>query len=81
MTEIPPPTGAPSLPSNATAIPEPPASPQPPRRSGSETILTLVSGVLAGVGGVFAGTHSVLITIIAAVAAVALAAMVLHTQR
>jgi hypothetical protein len=37
--------------------------------------------VLAGVGGVYAGTHSVLITVIAAVVAVTLAGMVLISQR
>jgi hypothetical protein len=53
-------------------------SPQPPRRRpGSGALLTLVNGVLAGVGGVYAGTHSVMITVIAAVAAMTLAAMVL----
>jgi hypothetical protein len=40
-----------------------------------------VNGVLAGVGGVFVGTHSVLVTVIATVAAVVLAAMVLIAQR
>jgi hypothetical protein len=37
----------------------------------------LVNGVLAGVGGVYVGTHSVLVTIIATVVAALLAAMVL----
>jgi hypothetical protein len=41
----------------------------------------LVNGVLAGVGGVFVGTHSVLVTVIAAVVAVVLAAMVLAFRR
>ena len=43
-------------------------------------LLTLVNGVLAGVGGVYVGTHSVLITVIATVVAIALAAMVLISQ-
>jgi len=59
----------------------PPASPPPPRqRPGAGTLLTLVNGVLAGVGGVYVGTHSVLITVIATVVAIALAAMVLISQ-
>ena len=62
-------------------VSEPPAGSDPPRRPSAGTILTLVNGVLASVGGVFVGTHSVLITIIAAVAAITLAAMVLTTGR
>ena len=53
----------------------------PPPRPGAGTILTLVNGVLAGVASVFVGTHSVLITIVAAVVAVTLAAMVLVFHR
>lgn len=59
---------------NTVIAPQPPA---PPQRPGAGTILTLVNGVLAGVGGVFVGTRSVLVTIIAAALAAALAAMVL----
>jgi len=60
----------------------PPASSLPPRRTPKAgTLLTLVNGVLAGVGGVYAGTHSVLITVIAAAAAVMLAVLVLAFQR
>jgi hypothetical protein len=61
----------------------PPAgSPQPPRRRpGAGALLTLVNGVLAGVGGVYISTHSVMITVIAAAVAIALAAMVLICQR
>ena len=44
-------------------------------------MLTLVNGVLAGVGGVYVGTHSVLITVIAAAVAITLTAMVLVCQR
>jgi hypothetical protein len=40
-----------------------------------------VNGVLAVVGGVFVGTHSVLITVIASVVAVVLAAMVLAAHK
>ncbi len=60
----------------------PPAgSPPPRRRLGAGALLTLVNGVLAGVGGVYATTHSVLITIIAGVMTIALAAMMLIFQR
>jgi len=62
-------------------VPKPPGSSPSPQRPSAGTILTLVNGVLAGVGGVFVGTHSVLITIIAAAAAIALAAMVLACHR
>jgi hypothetical protein len=62
------------------ATPEPPAS-TTQRRVSAGTILTLVNGVLAGVGGVYVGTRSVLITVTAAVVAIALAAMVLIAQR
>ncbi len=62
-------------------VTEPPGSSPPPRRPGAETILTLFNGALAGVGGVFVGTHSAVITIIATVMAVALTAMVLVFHR
>jgi len=63
------------------ASPETPASPAPPRqRPGAGTILTLVNGVLAGVGGVYVSTHSVLITVIATVVAIVLTVMVLIAQ-
>jgi uncharacterized membrane-anchored protein YitT (DUF2179 family) len=62
-------------------VSQPPAGSDPPPRPSAGTILTLVNGVLAGVGGVFVGTHSVLITIIAAVVATVLAAMVLTIRR
>ena len=58
-----------------------PASSPPPRRPGAGAVLTLVNGALAGVGGVYAGAHSVLVTVIAAVAAVVLAVLVLAFQR
>lgn len=67
---------------DSAAHPEQPAIPsQPPRHASAGTILTVVNGVLAGVGGVYVGTHSVLITVIAAVVAVALAGMILISQR
>ena len=59
----------------------PPASSRPPRRPGAGALLTLVNGVLAGVGSVYVGTHSVLITVIAAAVAIVLAVMVLAFQR
>jgi hypothetical protein len=63
-------------------VPAPAGSPQPPRRRLSVgTVLTLVNGVLAGIGGVYATTHSITITVIASVVAIALAAMVLISQR
>ena len=59
----------------------PASSPPPRRRPGSGAVLTLVNGALAGVGGVYAGTHSVLITVIAAAVAVVLTVLVLAFQR
>ena len=58
----------------------PVSSPPPRRRPGAGTLLTLVNGVLAGVGSVYVGTHSVLITVIAGVTAILLAAMVTFPQ-
>lgn len=59
----------------------PASSPPPRRRPGAGAVLTLVNGALAGVGGVYAGTHSVLVTVIAAAVAVVLAGLVLAFQR
>ena len=59
----------------------PASSPPPRRRLGTGALLTLVNGAPAGVGSVYAGTHSVLIRVIAAVMAIMLAAMVLAFQR
>jgi hypothetical protein len=65
------------------AVPAAPAaSSQPPRqRPGAGALLTLVNGVLAGVGGVYVSTHSVLITVIAAAMAIVLAVIVLVLPR
>lgn len=57
----------------------PPAT--PPRRAGSASILTLVNGVLAGIGAVYATTRSVTVTLIAGVIAVVLAGLVLILAR
>ena len=65
---------------DAVPVPTPaqPTEPPPPRRRpGAGTLLTLVNGVLAGVGGVYVSTHSVLITIIAVLVALALTVIVL----
>jgi hypothetical protein len=43
--------------------------------------VTLVNGVLAGIGSVYVGTRSVLVTVIAAAVAVALAVMALVFPR
>jgi hypothetical protein len=68
---------------NVISAPAPPVgSPEPPRRRlGAGALLTFVNSVFAGVGGVYVSTHSVMITVIAAVVAIALAAMVLVFQR
>jgi hypothetical protein len=64
------------------AEPQPPLpGPPAPRPPAAGTILTLVTGVLSGVGGVYAGTHSLTVTVIAAIAAIVLAAMVLAGRR
>jgi hypothetical protein len=68
----------------AAAPPEPPGSragPPAARPPPPETILTLVTGVLSGVGGVYVGTHSLAVTVIAVVSAVFLAAIVLAVRR
>ena len=68
------------------AVPAPPgaspaSSPPSRRRPGAGALLTLVNGVLAGVGSVYVGTHSVFITVIAGVTAILLAVMVLIFPR
>jgi len=62
----------------AASSDRPPGS---PRRPSPGTVLTLVNGVLAGVGGVYVSAHSVLITVIAGIMAIAVAAMVLIFPR
>jgi len=63
-----------------------PAAPAPPpadtqrRRPGAGTLLTLVNGVLAGVGSVYVSTHSVLITVIAGIMAILLTAIVTFSR-
>jgi hypothetical protein len=59
----------------------PPTGSRPPRRPSAGAVLTLVNGALAGVGSVYVGTHSVLVTVIAAAVAVVLAVMVLAFQQ
>ena len=56
-------------------------SSQARRRWGARAWVVLIDGVLAGVGGVYLTTGSVAITIIDAVVAVVVVAMVLTTQR
>jgi hypothetical protein len=65
-----------AIPAPAPAQPTEPARPQR-RHPGAGTLLTLVNGVLAGVGGVYVSTHSVLITIIAVLVAIALTVIIL----
>jgi hypothetical protein len=68
------------------SVPAAPAAPpasSPPvrRRPGAGALLTLVNGTLAGVGSVYVGTHSVLITVIAVAVAVLLSVLTLAFQR
>lgn len=62
---------------NASPVPAVPVSPPPRQRPGAGMLLTLVNGVLADVGGVYASTRSVPVTVIAAVMAVVVVALVL----
>jgi hypothetical protein len=66
---------------NSKTAAQPPALPPTLATPGTEAILTLVGGVLAGVASVFVGTSSVIVTLIATIAAVLLAAMVLAPRR
>jgi len=67
---------------NVLPAPVPPASAPPPSpRHGSGGIPDLVNGVLAGVGGVYISTHSALITVVAALTAIVLTAIVLPLRR
>lgn len=58
-----------------SASPAGPPAPPPHRRWGPGGMLTLVNGVLAGVGSVYATTQSVTITVVAAFMAITIAAM------
>jgi hypothetical protein len=62
-----------------TPVPAPPTrNPRRPRRGlNPAALLAVVNGVLVGVGSLYLSTHSVLITLIAAIAAVALAGLTL----
>lgn len=56
----------------------PPGSPRSPRGSPNTTaLLAVVNGALVGVGSVYLATRSVLVTLMAAVSAVILGALVL----
>jgi hypothetical protein len=65
------------LPATAPSASAPPPSP----RHGSGGILALLNGVLAGIGGVYVSTRSELITVVAVLAAIVLAAIVLLVRR
>lgn len=54
---------------------------RPSTRWGAGPMVVLVEGVLAGVGGVYLATASVLITLVASAAAVVMTALVLMAQR
>lgn len=71
---------APQANTPASADPSGPVTPRE-RRPGAGTVLTLVNGVLAGVGGVYVSTRSVLVTVIAAAAAMVLAIMLMIARR
>jgi hypothetical protein len=60
------------------APPDTPSSPHPFEATG---LLALVNGVLVGVASVYLATSSVVITLIAGVAAIGLAALTLIIQR
>jgi hypothetical protein len=64
--------------SSAPVPTAPPKSPRP-RKGGPNTasLLTLVNGALVGVGSVYLTTHSILVTLMAAVSAVILGALAL----
>jgi hypothetical protein len=62
--------------SNSARVPAKGKAPRPPRgRPNSAALLAVVNGALVGVGSVYLTTHSVLITLIAAAAAVMLATL------
>lgn len=53
----------------------------PPRRPREGSVAALVSAVLAGVGSLYACTHSVVVTLIAAIMSILLTAMMLISRR
>lgn len=66
---------------DSSTTPVPPPTGSAPRRPGTESVLTLVGGVLAGIGSVFIATHSIPVTLIAVIMAVVLTAMLLVIRR
>jgi len=58
--------------------PRPPTSPRGPWGAGS--LLLLLKGVLAGVGGVYLATSSVVVTLIAGAVAIVVLALVLSQR-
>ena len=64
---------------NSAPVPAaPPRSPRPPKGGPTTTcLLAVVNGALVGIGSVYLTTHSVLVTLIAAVSAVMLARLAL----
>jgi hypothetical protein len=61
--------------------PVPAGRPPARRRHNAGGLLSLINGALAGVGGVYLSTHSVLVTIIAAVVTTVLASLIAIHQR
>ena len=61
--------------------PSPRTPSRPDRRWGARPLVTLIEAVFAGVGGVYLSTGSVPITIVAAVVAVIVVALVLVAPR
>ncbi len=64
--------------SSAPVPAEPPRVPRPPKTGpNTASLLAVVNGVLVGVGSVYLTTHSVLVTLMAAVSAVILGTLAL----
>lgn len=65
--------------SNSAPVPAaPPRSPRPPKGGpNTAALLAVVNGALVGVGSVYLTTHSVLVTLMAAVSAVILGGLAL----
>jgi hypothetical protein len=51
------------------------------RRLGAGAVLAVINGVLVGIGGVYATTSSITVTVVAAVAAVVLAGLIVLAHR